>query len=171
MRFLALLLLFIATTCARAQVLYISPRLGGWNETNGFPAYHIVSCEQLPNHTMEAQWTQDPIELAMGGVDSPANWEFIAGYGCWFEDQFDIATIPNRSYPWSPPYAWVRSINRPCVFGFAPEPVTFNYFPNLSPQEKAWRGYYKGKLMKIGVEVLPGYPNGVRRFLGVPADE
>ncbi len=169
MRFLLLFLMFLAVH-ARAQLLYISPKLG--DSVTNPPAFHIVSAEQLPQHTLEVQFTQSPIETVPGGDASTALWQFIAGYSCWFEDQFDIATLPNYGYPWLPPYAWVRSINRPCMFGgFAAEQVTFNYFPTLAKEEAEWRGYYKGRLMKIGIEVLPAPPNGVRRFLGVPADE
>ncbi len=159
----------IAALSAHAQVVNISPRLGDWGDPSGFAPFHIISAEQLPQHTLVVEASQSTIEEVS---DHTAVWQFIAGYGCWFEDQFDIASFPNRDYDWLPPYAWFHSINNPCMFGFAPEPLPeLNYFPSLSKEESQYRvKNSRGVWMMIGPEVLPQSTNGVRRFLGTPAN-
>ncbi len=162
--FLALLLM---PAPASAQSIFISPRL----DDPDFGAYHIIAAEQLANHSTVIEVTQDPLP------STDASWQFIAGYACYFEDQFVIASWQNRDYPWTPQHAWFRSINNPCAAAAAPfawpmagmEPDYLEPLPKLSDGLKAYRGTNShGITMRIGPEILPTCTNGVRRFLGVP---
>jgi hypothetical protein len=146
---------------ASSQRLDISPR---YPASEWFPAMHIIVVEQLANHAVVIE----AVQTAPPGPAGP--WQFIAGYGCYPEAQTVIASYPNWDYPWTPAYAFFRSINNPCATGLSRQD---NVDPNpvLSPILKSFRlTNGAGVVLRVGPELLPVQTNGVRRFKTVRID-
>lgn len=158
---LGLALACLAMRLIHGQALFISPK---YPESEGFPAMHIIAAEQLANHSVVVETTQS----ALPGTN--ALWQCSASYGCYFQNQFVIASVRNWdavTYPWMPNYMWVRSCNNPCGASMTSDEL--NVAPLLSRAMRDYRVTNSvGVVWRIGPELVPACTNGVRRFLGVP---
>lgn len=113
--------------------------------------WFLVAAEQLASHDAHVQYADNP---------QFDNFAVAAIYACTPEDQF-VAAFLNADV--LPQTAYIRSLNVPCAAPGGFVPAGARTTPQLSADLKKYRVNHKGKVWKIGSEILPSRP-GVRLF-------